>query len=1749
MPPDNEDEVSSNLIDIAVIGLSCRFPGADNVETFWSNLVQGVESISRFSKEELRAEGCSEELLENPQYVNARGILNDLDKFDANFFGLNPRDARITDPQHKLFMESVWQALESAGYVPEKTKDIIGIYASMADSSYLKNNLYNNNEFLQNVDWFQTRIATSITTLSTQVSYRLNLTGPSINVATACSSALVAISTACQELIDYNCDIAIAGAVAIYVPQKSGYLYQEGGIESPDGHCRAYDANANGTVFSNGIGVTILKRLEDAVRDGDFIYGVIKGWNVNNDGGDKVGFTAPSVNGQAKCIAGALAFADVTPDSIQYIEGHGTGTTLGDAVELMSLAKVFGAQTSNKQFCAIGSVKTNIGHTDIAAGMASFIKTVLSLNTKMIPATLNYSTPNAKIDFVNTPFFVNSELRKWDFGTMPRRAGINASGIGGTNAFLVLEEYERPKSEGFSRPYQLLLLSAKTETALEQQTKGLIRDLEKIQTMNELADIAFTLQVGRADFKYRKALFCSSPGDALHKLANDTSEDIYSRNYEGAMSPNIVFMFSGQGTQYIGMGKILYNTELEFARLVDDCCKELDSTIKEKVYAFITGTLPETEVTNTLILQPALFVLEYALANFWIYLGVYPQAMIGHSLGEYVAACIGGVMSFEDAIKLVCLRAKLMASTVPGMMLSVERQVELVLPFLDKTSLSIAAINTPNSCVISGDPIAICELEQKFKELDIHTLRIKVAHGFHSKLMEPILKDFRSALEQIELNPSKIPFVSNLTGNWIRNEEVSTPQYWIDHLRHTVKFSQGLQTLMSQGYEVFMEIGPGRTLSQLVRMHIKEHADICVQNTLPSFQAAVFDQEHFLRTIIQLWVYGVKIDWKNFYKNEKRSRVPLGTYPFEKNVYWVKNDETGKLLTKPQPFSKWFYEPSWERSSLSSSEVLKESFVHEYCWIIFCDNLGLGENLYKILSNNGQKCIKVKSGAVFKCLSSSEYIIRPSHKEDFLNLMQAIMETNGTLPLNVLNLFSLTPLHDPKQLDLSEVQTITDLSFYSVVFLTQALIQSARNNINMLIIGNEIFSVIGTENIYPAKATAIGPARVVPLENSGINIRVLDILLSDYLNDEGLCNRIILETLNTDTGLSENAIAFRGGFRWKQIFKPINLEKTSKMRIKAGGLYLLLGGIGGIGLTIAKYIAKSVKNPKIVLTSRSGFLEEEKWGGWLQQYGKLNEISKKILQLNELKDLGAEITILKVNTESLEQMTIVINNLKKIAPISGVLHAAGISGNVALTLQKTEDSLQEVLASKVQGAYILTYLLRNEPLDFFIFCSSISAILGILGRVEYAAANACLDAFVYANTSIVPYVFKSINWNLWREVGMAAEILNPKDNSLLNSNSISSAEGSDIFAKVLNSDYRQVIVSTLDMTAADLYSQFKSQSTNFLPAQNTLKNSQVSHSDNNIEATLLKIWQDLLGIDNISTVDDFYEVGGNSLAMLHLLAQIERKFDVKINLRLLQELTTIKEFAKKLMEITLSQTKEALLVNIRSAGHQLPLFCLHPGDGTIFCYRPFEKLLKFDCPIYALQDPSLEKGKLLFNSLEDMASHYVNIIQATKEHGPYLLCGFSFGGALAVEVARQLRNKGEQVKPLILFDAWAKLPKQYWDVTAFKKIMTQQIPYMKAEPNLLNLCWERINLLFKYKMPEINDKIILFKAETPIVEDEGFDEQTNYWSEYAKAGIDVHIIPGTHESILQEPSNISFLVNKLNSILMTYQDEPMSEHV
>ena len=730
-----------NGSEIAIIGISGRFPGAKNVDEFWRNLRDGVESISYFTDQELESAGIDPVLLSDPNYVKAKGILKDAELFDASFFGFTPREAEIIDPQQRLFLECAWEALESAGYDPDRYRGLIGVYAGVGPNNYYLNNLYPNRDLMESVGEFQVMIGNDKDFMTTRVSYKMDLKGPSVVLQTGCSTSLVAVSQACQSLLCGECDIALAGASSLNVPQYSGYLYQNGGINSPDGHCRAFDAKAQGTVFSNAVGIVVLKRLEEALADGDCIHAVIKGSAINNDGSFKVGYTAPSVEGQAKVIKTAQILAEVHPESITYIETHGTATALGDPIEIAALTQAFRTDTQKIGFCAIGSVKTNIGHTDAAAGIAGLIKTVLMLKNKMIPPSLHFEKPNPEIVFASSPFYVNSQLSEWNADEFPRRAGVSAFGIGGTNAHVIVEEAPTIEASGKSRPMALLLLSAKSNSALDNMTKNLVEHLKLHPDLN-LADVSCTLNKERKAFNFRRMAVCQDISDAVKILESLNSERVLTSCQE-PINRDVVFMFSGQGSQYVNMGLELYQTEATFRREIDLCAEILQPllslNLRDILYP-VEGKRGESAqmLLQTYITQPALFSIEYALAKLWMSWGVTPAALVGHSIGEYVAACLAGVLSLEDALALVATRGRLMQDLPSGSMLVVPLSEKELLPLLGN-KLSLAAINGPSLCVASGEKEAVEDLKRQLSNMNIKCRYLQTSHAFHSEMMEPIL--------------------------------------------------------------------------------------------------------------------------------------------------------------------------------------------------------------------------------------------------------------------------------------------------------------------------------------------------------------------------------------------------------------------------------------------------------------------------------------------------------------------------------------------------------------------------------------------------------------------------------------------------------------------------------------------------------------------------------------------------------------------------------------------------------------------------------------------------------------------------------------------------------------------------------------------------------------------------------------------------------------------------------------------------
>ncbi len=905
---------------IAIVGMAGRFPQAATLEEFWANLREGREAVTFFAAEDAQWLPLEHRpRADDPHFVRARAALDRPEWFDAGFFRLNPQEAAIMDPQHRVFLECAWEALENAGCNPDAFAGAIGVFAGSGFNSYLFNNLLTNRNLIADYGLFPVLTMNDKDYLATRVAYKLNLRGPSLNVQTACSTSLVAVSLACQHLLDYHCDVALAGGVSITFPTNRGHQHVEGGIMSRDGHCRAFDAQASGTVTGNGAGVVVLKRLSEALLAGDRICAVIKGHAVNNDGGVKMGFTAPSIDGQAECIATAHAMASFTPAPISYIEAHGTGTPLGDPIETAALTKAFRAAPEMGGSCALGSVKTNIGHLDVAAGIAGLIKTTLALQHGEIPPTLHFETLNPEIDFSDKRFFVNQQLRLWPRGATPRRAGVSSFGIGGTNAHVVLEEAPLRKGVAPSRPHQLLRLSARTSTALAAAADNLAGHLERHSEVN-LADVAFTLHEGRKAFEHRCAVVASGITDAVSALRSNRG----GRLIEGRTDLSdgrVVFMFPGQGAQAVNMARNLYDTEREFRRHVDEACEilnpKLGLNLRDVLFPRSTAAAPSGEppgstdalradaarlLNETRITQPALFVIEHALARLWMEWGIQPAAMIGHSLGEYVAACLAGVFTLEDALTLVAERARLMQAQPAGAMLAVRLSESRVARWLEDP-LALAAVNSPGLSVVSGPFEAIELLEQKLAAEAIPAKRLATSHAFHSAMMEPMLPAFADVFRRFVLHRPKLPWVSNVTGAWITPEMAMSPAYWLTHVRRTVRFADGIGELTRAGYRVLLEVGPGQTLAGLARQQAGMAPGLAVSTSLGRAGEGRSDLASMLQALGELWVAGVDSHRQNgFYAQEQRTIVALPTYPFERQRYWIEpgNDwGTGHLPVSP----------------------------------------------------------------------------------------------------------------------------------------------------------------------------------------------------------------------------------------------------------------------------------------------------------------------------------------------------------------------------------------------------------------------------------------------------------------------------------------------------------------------------------------------------------------------------------------------------------------------------------------------------------------------------------------------------------------------------------------------------------------------------------------------------------------------------------------------------------------------------------
>ena len=869
--------------DIAIIGMAGRFPGAKNIEEFWDLLVEGREGTSFFTADEIDV-SIPSNIKNDPAYVKARGLIDGADEFDAAFFGFNPRSAELMDPQQRIFLQIAWEALEKTGYLPQKYNGSVGVFAGTGYNTYYTNNVLNHPAKVDQYGQFNVRTLNEKDYIATRTAYQLNLKGPAIAVHSACSTSSLAIAQAVSAIRDGQCDIALAGAVSITSPIKSGHFYEEGSIMSKDGHCRPFDADATGTVFSDGAGIVLLKSREEAERDGDTIYAVIKGIGINNDGADKGSFGGPSAQGQAGAIAMAINDADIDASTISYVEAHGTATPLGDPIEIEGLNLAFGVQES-KQFCAIGSVKSNLGHLTAASGVAGLIKTALALYYQQIPASIFYQHTNPNINLTESPFYVNAELKKWK-SAEKRRAGVSSFGVGGTNVHIILEEFENVRTQtGKSKPLSLITWSAKTEASMGNYAEKLAGFAQNNKDAN-VADIAATLQNTRAGFNHRRFVIAGDTEELSAKLGSPI-EPSSAKNLASKAS-EVVFMFPGQGSQYINMGKGLYDTEPVFAAAVDECIELLKDSpqaeIFNVIYPAVIDDVSTAAIKNTFYTQPAIFIMEYAMAKLWMSWGIKPAILTGHSIGEFVAAHLAGVFSLKDALLLISTRARMVSEVEKGSMLSVRCEADKLEALLPK-GLSIAAINSNKLCVVAGPDDLVAEFSVELEKMDIPGRLLQTSHAFHSAMMDDIVAPFEAVFKSIKLYPPVKPIVSTVTGTWMSEAEATSPQYWANHLRKTVRFANAVNTLQEADGRLLLEVGPGTVLATLS----KQQVTIKTTPIIAGFEKNETLTEYYsvLRALGQLWLNGLEPDWKAFYNDQTRLKLNLPTYAFDNKRYWL----------------------------------------------------------------------------------------------------------------------------------------------------------------------------------------------------------------------------------------------------------------------------------------------------------------------------------------------------------------------------------------------------------------------------------------------------------------------------------------------------------------------------------------------------------------------------------------------------------------------------------------------------------------------------------------------------------------------------------------------------------------------------------------------------------------------------------------------------------------------------------------------
>lgn len=1344
-----------NGLEVAVIGIGCRFPGSNNYHQLWQNLMDGKEQVKRFSDDELIASGVTKEILKDPSFIKVKATVENSDQFDADFFNYKANDASLIEPQERIFYETVWEALEDAGCIPGQYTGAIGLYAGAFFNLYwpLQNILKNGDKARLDLNQFDDKDF-----ICSRISYKLNLTGPSVAVQTACSTSLVAVHLACRALLTGECQVAVAGGASIKLPVKFGHIYQEGGVYSRVGHLSAFDINADGIVEGDGVGAVVLKRLEDALNDGDDIYAIIKGSSINNDGNNKVGYYSPSVSGQLEVLQQCYQLAEIDPLSLRFIECHGTGTPLGDQIEIASLKQAI--RTNERQKCVLGSAKNNFGHTAAAAGILSFIKAVLSIKHKKFPPHINFTKPHPKLELQNSPFFISPESVNLNNGEFPLRGAVSSFGIGGTNAHVVLEEMGDHPSVSKPQAPHLLIFSARTQQALTLITQNFCRHLADNQNAN-FDDMVYTLQTGRSPFEYRAALVVDSKEEALHELNNPQSSALVSKNC--TIKPRqIVFMFPGQGAQYVHMGKDLYQHEPVFNQAFEDCRKILLELAEIDIYRLLypMNSQQADQETNAHIyaidVSPMItFSFEYALAQLFQSMGIQPTALIGHSIGEYVAACLSGVFSLRDALQLVVFRGQLMKRTPPGMMVSIPMTISELIKIMP-SNLDVAADHGA-SCIISGPSGAVSDFDDNLRKNKVISQVLNIEKAGHSAMMDSILSDYLACFKKILPQKPKIPFISNVTGTWIDDNNAIDPHYWVKQLRSTVQFNKGLDAVLESGKSIVMEVGPGNSLSMLAHAKKRDKDITDIIFTIKPQQQKGSDLKFLMKQIAKYWIAGGLLNWPTLHRGAFRRKISLPTYPFDRKSYnqdvsfIFDANKAGQLMQDARkPINQWFYQSAWQ---LSETVKQEGSQPLQDCYLVFTDQHGILDQFIRDLANKNRPVYQVKYGSEFHT-DGTLFTINPQRVEDYQQLVEHLMK----IPTKITKVIHGWQLSNARVCLPNQdwISTVKLLGFYSLVnFVNAYNLLDTDSQIDILAITNGLSDVQSTKPLFPEKSIIHGAIKVIPKECSNITCKTLDFPYQKISNSAEISLAVMQEITYRD---SHQVICYYSGQRYVEEFVPLTFNKkaSSAMRLRDQGTYVITGGLGGIGLTLAEYITTKTK-ANIILFSRTSLLEQQEWEAYLREHSN-SLIGQKINSLQSIQKNALHLSVLQADVSNALQMKEVFDKIKlKFGKVHGVIHCAGaFDGN--MLFENSQEKSEKIFSTKIDGTLILDQLMQDEP-DFFIVCSSLSSHLATLGQLNYCAASVFLDYYAKYKMLNSEVFTLSINWDAWKEVGGAVKTI------------------------------------------------------------------------------------------------------------------------------------------------------------------------------------------------------------------------------------------------------------------------------------------------------------------------------------------------------------------------------------------------------